>query len=250
MEMHEHVTWLRRDGELLAAATEAGGPDAEVPTCPGWKIRDLVHHVGGIHRWATGYIAEQRAERVDARLAEVVGAWPDDQDLVEWFRAGHARLVETLETSDPAVACWSFLPAPSPLAFWARRQAHETAIHRVDAESALGSITPCDPAFAADGIDEMLFGFAARPRRDIPTTSRRTMALHAPDAGRSWLVRIDPDRVESSSEGGEADFDVSAPASDLYMVLWNRRAVDGLAVTGDRGALALWQETIRIRWVE
>ena len=26
-----------------------------------------------------------------------------------------------------------------PLAFWARRQAHETAVHRVDAESALGA---------------------------------------------------------------------------------------------------------------
>jgi uncharacterized protein (TIGR03083 family) len=250
MEIDEHVARLRRDGEVLATAIEAAGADAEVPTCPGWKIRDLVHHVGGIHRWATGYVAERRAERVDAKLAEVVGAWPEDRDLADWFRAGHARLVETLETSDPAVACWSFLPAPSPLAFWARRQAHETAIHRVDAESALGSITPCDPSFAADGVDELLFGFAARPRRDIATASEQTMALHAPDAGRSWLVRIGPDRVESSSEGGEADLDISAHASDLYVLLWNRRAVDGLAVTGDRKVLALWQETIRIRWVE
>ena len=250
MEIDEHLARLRRDGELLATAVEAAGADAVVPTCPGWKIRDLVHHVGGIHRWATGYVAERRAERVDARLAEVVGAWPDDRDLVAWFRAGHARLAETLETSDPDVACWSFLPAPSPLAFWARRQAHETAIHRVDAESALGSTTPFDPSFAADGIDELLFGFAARPRRDIPTPSERTIALHAPDAGRSWLVRIGPDRVESSNEGGQADFDISAAASDLYVLLWNRCAVDGLAVTGDRSVLALWQETIRIRWVE
>jgi uncharacterized protein (TIGR03083 family) len=250
MDIDEHVARLRRDGDLLSLAAQAAGPDAEVATCPGWKIRDLVHHVGGIHRWATGYVAEQRTERIDAKLANVVGAWPDDKDLVAWFRDGHARLVETLETSDPAVSCWSFLPAPSPLAFWARRQAHETAIHRVDAESALGSITSCDPVFAADGIDEMLFGFAARPRRDIPTTSEQTMALHAPDVDRSWLVRIGPDRVESSSDGGEAGCEISASASDLYMLLWNRRAVDGLAVTGDPKVLALWQETIRIRWVE
>ena len=32
--------------------------------------------------------------------------------------------------------CFAFLPAPSPLAFWARRQAHETGIHRADVESA------------------------------------------------------------------------------------------------------------------
>ncbi len=250
MDIDEHVAQLQRDGELLATTAETAGPDAEVATCPGWKIRDLVHHVGGIHRWATGYVAERRTERIDARLAEVVGAWPDDRALVMWFRDGHARLVETLETSDPAVACWSFLPAPSPLAFWARRQAHETAIHRVDAESALGPITPFDPAFAADGIDEMLFGFAVRPRRDIPTTSQQTMALHASDGGRSWLVTIGPDRVQSSSDDGEADFDIGASASDLYTLLWNRRPVDGLAVTGDPKVLALWQETTRIRWVE
>ena len=250
MEIDEHLARLRGDGELLAAAIEAAGPDANVPTCPDWKVRDLVHHVGGIHRWATGYVAEPRAERVDARLVEVVGGWPDDGDLVTWFRGGHARLVDTLETADPAVQCWSFLPAPSPLAFWARRQAHETAIHRVDAESALGHSTPFDAAFASDGIDELLFGFAARPRRDIPTTSEQTMALRAPDAGRSWQVRIGPDRVESSNEAGEADFDISAPASDLYTLLWNRRGVDGLAVTGDPKVLSLWRETIRIRWVE
>jgi uncharacterized protein (TIGR03083 family) len=250
MEIDEHLARLRSDGELLARAIEAAGPDANVPMCPEWKVRDLVHHVGGIHRWATGYVKDRRAERVDARLADVVGAWPDDRQLVAWFRDGHARLVETLETADPAVECWSFLPAPSPLAFWARRQAHETAIHRVDAESALGSPTPFDAPFASDGIDEMLFGFAARPRRDIPTTSEQTMALRATDAGRSWLVRIGPDRVESSDGGGEADFDISAPASDLYTLLWNRRGVDGLAVAGDRKVLALWQETIRIRWVE
>lgn len=34
------------------------------------------------------------------------------------------------------VDCWTFLDAPSPLAFWARRQAHETAIHRADAQLA------------------------------------------------------------------------------------------------------------------
>ena len=29
--------------------------------------------------------------------------------------------LEDTWTSDPAVACYTFLPAPSPLAFWARR---------------------------------------------------------------------------------------------------------------------------------
>ena len=74
----------------------------------------------------------------------------------------------------------TFLPAPSPLAMWARRQAHETAIHRYDAQHATGTSAGFDPAFASDGIDELVSGFA--PRADqFPTKSSRTMVVHAED---------------------------------------------------------------------
>jgi uncharacterized protein (TIGR03083 family) len=86
-------------------------------------------------------------------LDQVVPAQPEDDVLVEWFVAGHAALVQALRDADPDLACWTFLPAPSPLAFWARRQAHETGIHRVDAESPADSITPFPPAFAADASE-------------------------------------------------------------------------------------------------
>ena len=85
-----------------------------------------------------------------------------DPDLLAWFRAGHAALVETLSTADPGLVCATFMDAPSPLAFWARRQAHETAIHRADAESASGLRPEYDPEFAADGIDELIMGFGQR----------------------------------------------------------------------------------------
>jgi uncharacterized protein (TIGR03083 family) len=81
----------------------------------------------------------------------------DDGALVDWFREGHAGLVRRLEAAPPDLACWSFLPAPTPLAFWARRQAHETAIHRADAQGSGGAVTPFQPAFAADGLDELLW---------------------------------------------------------------------------------------------
>ena len=65
---------------------------------------------------------------------------------------------------------------PSPLAFWARRQAHETAVHRYDAQSAAPGGPPApagafDPAFAADGVDELIMGFAARRRYRRPATA-------------------------------------------------------------------------------
>ena len=48
----------------------------------------------------------------------------------------NANLIEALDSASPDLEAWTFLPAPSPLAMLARRQAHETAIHRYDAESA------------------------------------------------------------------------------------------------------------------
>src|SRR5207302_9156046 len=119
-------------------------------------------------------------------------------------------LVETLRSADPEVRCWSFLPAPSPLAFWARRQAHETAIHRVDAESPNGAITPFDTALAADGVDEMLFGFLGRPSTDDGSGPERpmTLHLHATDTDGEWLVRLSRSGVEAAREHAEADCEV------------------------------------------
>ncbi len=63
--------------------------------------------------------------------------------------------------------------APAPREFWARRQAHETTIHMVDAQSALlGRVPSTDEAgissaFAADGLDELLRGFFTRGKSKL-----------------------------------------------------------------------------------
>ena len=40
----------------MAAAVAGADPDGTVPTCPEWTVRDLVRHMGGVHRWATGFV--------------------------------------------------------------------------------------------------------------------------------------------------------------------------------------------------
>jgi MDMPI C-terminal domain/Mycothiol maleylpyruvate isomerase N-terminal domain len=90
-----------------------------------------------VHRWAAGYVGRQYPRWVDrASEEEILSGGPGDDSLISWFRAAHATLVRTLDSAAPDVTCWTFLDAPSPLAFWARRQAHETTIHRVDAQQA------------------------------------------------------------------------------------------------------------------
>lgn len=58
MDIAEHIKYLTLEGQLLADAAEQAGPDAEVPTCPGWHVRDLLRHTGMVHRWATAFVAE------------------------------------------------------------------------------------------------------------------------------------------------------------------------------------------------
>jgi uncharacterized protein (TIGR03083 family) len=248
MDVSDLIVGLRREGDLLASAAANTNLDSLVPTCPEWRVRDLVRHIGGVHRWAAAHVRDPRLQPLSG-IRAVVPEWPADAQLVEWFREGHAELVAVLAAADPALECWTFLEAPSPVAFWARRQAHETGIHRVDAEGASGAITPFPAGFVVDGIEEVLYCFAARPGGKLRNSSERTLRLRAEDAGREWLVRIGPDKVEVVRSGlDDADCTVRATASDLHLLVWNRRTSDGLEVEADAALLDLWRDSVRMRW--
>jgi uncharacterized protein (TIGR03083 family) len=250
MEVSEYVEQLRLDGERLAEVALTTDPAAPVLTCPDWQLRDLVRHVGGVHRWATGFVLGAGVQPPDGDLERLVGGWPEDADLVAWFRAGHRALVEALASAPADLETWTFLDAPSPLAFWARRQAHETAIHRVDAESAAGDVTGFPSGFAADGIDELLLRFVGRSARTLPVQTPRSMVLRASDVPRSWRVTFAPSGLQTQADPIDADAElvVTGDAPTLYVMLWNRRDTAGLELDGGPDLLDLWQETVRIRW--
>jgi len=270
-----YVGALRRQGELLAGAAQRAGLAAGVPSCPGWAVRDLLKHLGYVRRWATGIVVAGLTRPVGASEDEILSQGPTDADLPGWFREGHAALVQALNAAGPDLNCWAFLAAPSPLAHWARRQAHETAIHRVDAEQAAASTagqpstvagqrvsmagraapgdgTSFDPAFAADGVDELLMGFVARSvRRGNWAGLDGSLAVHADDGtagGADWLIAGGQDAPGVSRGTGRADCDVTGPASELYLMLWNRGPADRLRVTGDPGVLAAFGRALQITW--
>jgi uncharacterized protein (TIGR03083 family) len=252
MRVDEHVNALQQQGELLATATSRADLQARVPTCPEWTVRELVRHMGRVHRWATVYVRDGVGAPLDkAGEAAAWGEMPDDSGLVRWFRDGHELLVAALSAAPADLACWSFLPAPTPLAFWARRQAHETAIHRVDVEAGAGELTDCSTALALDGIEELLTGFYGRPGSRLRADPAVTLGLHAtdaPDGTGHWTVTIGPDRVSTAATAQPSDCTVSGRATDLYYLLWNRLEPDRVAVHGDRAVLGLWRERARVRW--
>lgn len=283
-----YIGALRCQGELLADAAQRAGLAAAVPACPGWTVRDLLRHTTYVHRWATGFVVGGlTSPGAGASEEEILGQGPADAELPGWFRDGHAALVRALDAADPGLNCWAFLPAPSPLAFWARRQAHETAIHRADAEQAAagasdqpasaagqpaatgqpagtgpstgaaGQAAPqngalFEPAFAADGVDELVMGFLARSiRRGNWAGLDGSLAIHADDGtagGADWLITGGRNAPGVSRGTGRADCDVTGPASELYLMLWNRGPADRLRVTGEPGILAAFGRALQITW--
>jgi uncharacterized protein (TIGR03083 family) len=257
VEITEHIDALRRQGDLLAAAATRSGLDASVPPCSPWQVKDLLRHTGYIHRWAARHIAECPDTVLDGPPeADILGGGPPDPDLLAWFRAGHSALVETLSTADPGLVCATFMDAPSPLAFWARRQAHETGIHRADAESASGVRPEYDPDFAADGVDELIMGFGQRRKYRPSADGDASMQVRATDTGHAWYVGAEDGCLRAHREdsgphsAGPAACTVTGPASGLYLFLWHRSdaAQAGVTISGDVGFLELWQSSVRVRW--
>jgi uncharacterized protein (TIGR03083 family) len=257
MKITEHIDALRRQGDLLAAAASRSGLAASVPPCPSWQVKDLLRHTGYIHRWAARHVTEcPDAVLEGPSEADILRGGAPDPDLLAWFRDGHAALVETLSTADPGLVCATFMDAPSALAFWARRQAHETAIHRADAESASGVRPEYEPEFAADGIDELIMGFGQRRTYRPSAEADGGMQVRTTDTGHAWHVGTEGGRLQARREhstpedASPAACTVTGPASGVYLYLWNRSdaAQAGVTVSGDTRFLDLWQSSVRVRW--
>ncbi|MEU5286373.1 maleylpyruvate isomerase family mycothiol-dependent enzyme [Streptomyces sp. NPDC020755] len=251
MQIAEHIASLSEEGRLLAAAAERAGSGASVPTCPGWQIRHLLRHTGMVHRWAAAFITEGHTTyRPDGGEPALDGA-----ELLDWFRQGHRHLVRSLEEAPADLDCWTFMPAPSPLAFWSRRQLNETTVHRVDAESALGGpLTAVSSDRAVDGIDELLTGFHARPKSKVRSKKPRTLRVRAVDTDATWTVRIsqDPPQAVRSEAGTRPDdgFDceLSGTAEGLYLTLWNRLPLTAVTLAGDRSVARIWTDNSAVTW--
>lgn len=241
VELAGYLNQLSADGVLLAAEAERVPLDAEVRSCPDWNVRELVTHIGGVHRWAASIVGNAMVENDDV-TGDQVGVGPADEVLIEWFRDGHRALLAALGAASSDLQCFTFLAAPSPLLFWARRQAHETAIHRADVQTVRGEITPFAAEFASDGIEEMLFGFAARPR---PAIEPGVMLVKPGDDRAAWTLTFGDTGVTTSRGEGNADVVLTGSASDLYLWLWNRPSA--AVLSGDVSVAERWHH-IRVRW--
>jgi uncharacterized protein (TIGR03083 family) len=250
LSLERHLEALARSGAALGEAAAAAGLDAKVPTCPAWDVTDLVVHQGMVHRWAAANLRGERDHDTAASEAEGRSA----ARLLDWFADGLAALADTVRATPEDAEAMVFLKdAPPPRRFWARRQAHETTIHGVDAVGAALGRWPTaadvgiDPALAADGIDELLMGFVTRGKGKLRAPEPATVLVRTDDTGHAWTLRIGDGPVVTTPGGtGRPAAVLSGTAVQVYLGLWNR--ADELTVDGRPDIVDQWRAQVRIRW--
>jgi uncharacterized protein (TIGR03083 family) len=231
----DHALELGTAMSRFAELAGLGTGEESVPACGGWVVRDLVEHLGTIHRWAGSILLSgQRLKKPTPLVTEPVA---------DWYAGTAAALLAALQAVSPDEEVPNFSRIGETAAFWSRRQMHETIVHTVDAEQALGfdeSQWTVRADIAADGVDEVLQVFfprlTAAGRRPVV---RSRIRLVAEDVDASWIIA--PGEGEAGSPvqlhpSGDADTTVSGTAADLYLGLWHRVSRDRLRFDGADGS--------------
>lgn len=233
MQTHDFLQALARDGEAFAQVCGDAELGAPVPGCPGWSVADLVYHLGEVHHFWRTIVAEQRDTWEGYEQPER----PTDAELIGWYRDGLRATITTLTAADPTHPNWTW-STDKTAGFVIRRMAHETAIHRWDAEAAAGLDTGVEPHLASDGIDEFLMWFADEAAEGTPPAGG-SVHLHCGDVPGEWTVVLNAEGTYDIERAhAKGDCALRGSASDLLLALWRRRPSSSIDVVGDTDVAA------------
>jgi uncharacterized protein (TIGR03083 family) len=236
---------LREVTAAFADAVTGLDPQAQVPTCPEWRVRDLVGHIGQAHRWAAELVRTRAAAPVpDPRDAEP----GDARDWPGWLHDGAAELIGALlGDTGPETLVWTFL-GDRPARFWLRRMLADTAVHVADAALAAGRPFAIAPDLAAETISEGLGLISAagaaglKPELGELRGDGQTLQLRPSDVSAGWLITRAPGGMTSERRTAEADVVITAPVRHLLLVFSRRITPDDtrLSITGAGALLDHW----------
>ena len=241
LDFEHYLDELERQGRLLRESARRPALQAGVPSCPGWSVARLLGHVTKVHHWASSILRGGQPGAFEFSP-------PAEGELFEAYDAGLRDVLGQLRAVSDSSEIWTMTPAPSAKLFWARRLAHETAIHRVDAQLAAGfGVAGFEPEFAVDGIGELLTGSAARFDRS-GLTGNRTVSLTPLDSNASWTLTAGPELLSCRPAAvDDADLSVFGLASDLYRWVWNRAEDEDVSLRGDLALADRWRQDFMVR---
>ncbi len=222
----DYLDLIAAEGSALISAVRHGPLTAAVPTCPGWDVRALAAHIGTTWSWSAQIVRERRQAPAPYDMPSDLA----DGEVQPYLENGLETLLDALGSCPPDVEVWGFGPRPRTAAFWRRRQAMETVVHRVDAELAVGEPPRVETAVAVDGIGEF-----------VEVTIPRMHYKQDPPAGQLRVTATDTGDVWTCGEPGAGEGTLSGRAEDLFLLLWGRGDDAGVQSGGDAEILAGWR---------
>lgn len=241
--------------DLLRRTVRGADPGTRVPTCPDWDLGELAVHVGGAHRWAAELVRTRATEELaDEEVPGFAGPEPRTAAALDgWLAEGAELLAAELRAAEPDAGVWTWA-AEQRAAFWARRMAHETVVHRADADGAAGVEFAVEADVAADAIDEWLEILEFEQRGDdedlaalrAPELAGSGIHLHAtdttPEAGAEWLIELGAEGFGWRRAHAKATVALRGPLTDVLLVFYRRLPPDSdrVEVLGEAGLLDRW----------
>ncbi|MGO9911130.1 MAG: maleylpyruvate isomerase N-terminal domain-containing protein [Acidimicrobiales bacterium] len=235
------------DGHRILSFFDSPGvsSSAPVPTCPDWTLDDLAIHLGRIYSWVGAILDYDPAGPPDR---DQIPQYSEGQPPADWMRTGLDRVLRLLGDIPVGATRWNFVTGPdSPVAFWWRRQMHETLIHRVDAELAAGAeVDAAAPEVAADGISELLElnRYVRVDEQDLRLGEGLTIHLHATDVEPDAEWTIDTVNRNYAAAHLKADVALRGPAWALDRWSWRRGDLSpdsGLFLGGEVTTFGDWE---------
>jgi uncharacterized protein (TIGR03083 family) len=244
MDNSRYLDCLDEDYSLFRDAAVAVDLTVPVPSCPGWSMDDLVYHVAEVYLHKVTVM----------RTGEWPARWPPRGMAAEprlaLLARAHGELIAEFAARGPDAATPTWYEPDQRVAFWIRRMAQETVIHRIDAEQAAGLLpTRVPDDLAMDGIDEVLNRFlsyfspegtrnpdqggAMQGEHLADDDGTETIVVAAGNA--RWTVRPSRTREVEVADGvhGEPQATITAAPDPLLRWLWGRAGDEVLRVEGD-----------------
>lgn len=229
MDTADFLDTFDREHEAFVAACLRAGWAAPVPGCPGWTISDLGYHMYEVQYLWHRVVAEAR----EGFEGLTMPARPADEVMEGVLRGAHHGYSAWMRAFPPDTPIMTWV-GRQPLAWLARRMAHEAAVHRADADAACGVAPSLDPQLASDGIDEFLTFFLNASNGAVGGS----VHLHCTDVEGEWTVREDGEGFAVAREHAKGDCAIRGAASDLLLVLWRRLPLSTVDVVGDADVAA------------
>lgn len=233
LDFEAYLRQIRADSERLAEVGRLGVA-ADVPSCPGWTVADVLDHTAHV------YLHKVELLRTGARP----DPWPPpelaDREPIGLFDEATQTLLEELASRDPDAPSETFWPPEQSVGFWYRRMALEIAVHRYDAELAHDVPTAVEADLAVDGVDEALRAILGGPLWSRSDTDEPLDArIRVSSGGRSWTVTADLRSITVTEDDTAAvAVEIAGSPEDVFLWLWGRRGGETLATTGDAGLAA------------